>query len=76
MNIFKIKTGFPYYVNHLIIALAIGFVFQNFFVGGAFYVGRELRDWEKLGHFDHKGFWFPVVACFLLQTIVGLKLFN
>tara|TARA_R110000751_G_scaffold281362_3_gene383897 strand:+ start:884 stop:1117 length:234 start_codon:yes stop_codon:yes gene_type:complete len=69
INLFKIKTGFPYYINHLVIALIIGFIFQNFFVGAAFYIGRELRDWEKLGHFDHKGFWWPVVACTILQLI-------
>ena len=70
MSLFKYKTGFPYYINHLIIALVIGFVFQNFFVGAAFYVGREIRDWENLGHFDHRGFWWPVVACFALQLMV------
>ena len=70
-NLFrKINTGLPYYINHLLIALAIGFVFQNnFFVGAAFYTGRELRDWEKLGYFDHKGFWWPVVACTLIEII-------
>ena len=76
MSLFKYKTGFPYYINHLIIALVIGFVFQNFFVGAAFYIGREIRDWEKLGHFDHKGFWWPVVACFALQAIVVSGAFN
>lgn len=28
--------------------------------GAAFYAGREIRDWEKLGRFDRPGFWWPV----------------
>jgi hypothetical protein len=62
-DLLKIKTGLPYYINHLIISLIIGISFGNLIVGASFYIGRELRDWEKLGSFDHKGFWFPVVGC-------------
>ena len=62
-----LDTGLPYYINHLLIALVIGLIFQNFFVGGSFYAGREVRDWQKLGHFDHKGFWWPVVACTVVE---------
>jgi hypothetical protein len=65
----KLNTGLPYYINHAIIAVVIGFIFGNFFVGAAFYVGRELRDWEKLGYFDHPGFWWPIVTCVSLESI-------
>ncbi len=68
-KIFKFKTGLPYYINHLLIALTIGAVFQNFFVGAAFYIGRELRDWEKLGYFDHKGFWWAVLPCTAIEVV-------
>jgi hypothetical protein len=62
-EIFKFNTGLPYYINHVIIALIIGASFGIFTVGAVYYVGREMRDWEKLGYFDHKGFWWPVVVC-------------
>ena len=69
MNLFKLDTGLPYYVNHTLIGIAIGLLFQNMFVGASFYAGREIRDWEKLGHFDHRGFWWPVAACVLIETL-------
>ena len=68
-SILKLKTGLPYYINHLIISLAIGAVFFNFMVGASFYAGREIRDWEKLGSFDHRGFWFPVIGCVALHIL-------
>jgi cytochrome bd-type quinol oxidase subunit 2 len=68
-KIFKYNTGLPYYINHLIIALFIGIIFGNLFAGATFYIGREIRDWEKLGHFDHKGFWIPVIPCIVLQIL-------
>mgnify|MGYP003650746398 CR=1 FL=1 len=69
-SILKFNTGLPYYINHLLISLVIGAAFCNFMVGASFYTGRELRDWEKLGSFDHKGFWFPVVGCIVLHVIL------
>jgi len=74
-KIFSFNTGLPYYINHLIIALLIGILFFNFMVGAAFYAGREIRDWEKIGEFDHKGFWFPVIGCIVLQ-VLKFFLFN
>jgi hypothetical protein len=69
-KIFKFRTGLPYYINHLVIALVIGTVFGfNYFVGAAFYTGREIRDWEKLGYFDHKGFWWPVIPCTTIEVV-------
>lgn len=69
-SILKLKTGLPYYINHLIISIIIGLIFSNFIVGASFYIGRELRDWEKIGKFDHKGFWIPTIGCIVLQLIV------
>ena len=70
-KIFKFDTGLPYYINHLLIALLIGTVFGlNYFVGAAFYAGREIRDWEKLGRFDHKGFWWAVIPCIAIEIII------
>ena len=68
-EIFQFNTGLPYYINHVIIAMIIGGVFGNFLVGVVYYVGREMRDWEKLGHFDHKGFWWPFVVCGLAVIV-------
>ena len=73
-GILNIKTAFPYFINHLIIALTIGFVFQDFFVGAAFYTGREIRDWQKLGYFDHAGFWWPVLPCVGIELAIKLNL--
>lgn len=42
--------------------------------GIAFYAGREVRDWEKLGAFDWKGWLAPLIgngALFLLSVVVS-----
>ena len=74
-DLFKINTGYPYWMNHLLIALAMGALLGNFFIGAAFYAGREIRDWEKLPDrgFDHPGFWAPVIPCVILQTVILLR---
>ena len=66
-RITMLKTPWPYWVNHALIAVAIGWPFGNWWVGAAFYSGREIRDWQKLGYFDHAGFWAPVVACAAIE---------
>lgn len=69
LKIAQVRTGLPYWVNHIVIALAIGWAFGNLWVGASFYAGREIRDWEKLEprHFDQKGFWAPVLACAAIE---------
>jgi hypothetical protein len=56
-----------YWQRHAAVALAISAV--AFFVptawalaGAVFYLGREIRDREKLGVWDWPGFWAPVAA--------------
>ena len=69
-SLFKIRTGLPYWVNHILVALAIGLVMgQGFLYGAMFYAGREFSDWEKLGYFDHKGFWAPVISSVIAQIV-------
>jgi len=58
-------SPFPYYINHLLIAVVLSLIFGTPLAGMFFYVGREIRDWEKEGYFDHKGFWTPVVPTFV-----------
>jgi len=61
-----IAKTIPHYINHLIIACCISYVFQEPLMGVAFYAGREIRDWEKLANFDlsgfdYPGFWVPAI---------------
>lgn len=60
-----------YWLRHAAIALAITFV--AYFIphawalaGAVFYLGREIRDREKLGKWDWPGLLAPVTACALV----------
>lgn len=65
---------FPHYgVAHLTVALGVGLVTGAPICGAAFYAGREIRDWQKAGRFDHRGFWWPVVPCLALEVAVRLR---
>jgi len=68
-SLFKLDTGLPYWVNHILVAVVIGLALNNFLCGAFYYVGREMRDWEKLGYFDHPGFWAPVIVCSILEVL-------
>lgn len=65
----------PYYwLRHAAIALAITFV--AYFIphawalaGAVFYLGREIRDREKLGVWDWPGLLWPVGVCILLWVV-------
>lgn len=61
--------GIPHYWYHAFVAVVIQLLFTlvtgpAFAYGAAmfFYVGRELRDYEKIGKLDKKGLIYPVVA--------------
>ncbi len=63
-----------YYLRHAAVALAISAV--AFFVptawalaGAVFYLGREIRDREKLGVWDWPGLLWPVGVCALLWAV-------
>lgn len=63
-----------YYLRHAAVALAISAV--AFFVptawalaGAVFYLGREIRDREKLGAWDWPGLLWPVGVCILLWAV-------
>lgn len=63
-----------YYLRHAAVALAISAV--AFFVptawalaGAVFYLGREIRDREKLGVWDWPGLLWPVCVCILLWAV-------
>lgn len=63
-----------YYLRHAAVALAISAV--AFFVptawalaGAVFYLGREIRDREKLGAWDWPGLLWPVGVCALLWAV-------
>jgi hypothetical protein len=64
-----------YFHKHLLIALAIdlvGLILGLSFLGGMFYIGREIRDREKLGFWDWKGLLWPVIGSGLLFVFVRL----
>lgn len=63
-----------YWLRHAIIALVISAV--AFFIptawalaGAVFYLGREIRDREKLGAWDWPGLLWPVGVCALLWAV-------
>lgn len=69
----------PYWVAHSGVALllSIPFVWSNWDIGLwfgiAFYLGREIRDWEKLHNwkvegFDWKGLLAPLITNGILLT--------
>ncbi len=80
----KFIDSTPYWILHGIVAVMIqidisilswmlSFSSDNLSVGTAsgiaFYVGREIRDLEKLGFFDWKGFVSPIVFCFITHFL-------
>jgi hypothetical protein len=69
MNLFDLNLPGPYWLTHCAVALCIFFGVSvlaghpaGFWAAITFYVSRELRDWEKLGHVDWWGFLPPTVA--------------
>lgn len=80
-----------YYHLHAMIALAAQFVFAGllltlgapviaaFYGGGAvgatIYISREIRDKEKLGYWDHKGWVWPLISVILMWGIVVMSIF-
>ena len=51
-----------YYHRHLLIACAISVATLSPTAGAMFYVGREVRDREKMGFWDWRGMLWPVVG--------------
>lgn len=51
-----------YYHRHLLIACLISVATLSPTGGAMFYVGREVRDREKIGDWDWRGLWWPVVG--------------
>jgi len=77
----RIIEATPYWLHHIVVAIAIQLVVglivdiallspDGLGVGTAsgiaFYVGREVRDRQKLGRWDWPGLVAPVVACLIV----------
>ena len=68
----------PYYVGHATVALLIfaavfltsGDALAAALAGGMFYVGREVRDREKLGYWDWPGLIAPVVTMLVIFSTI------
>ena len=65
-----------YWMCHIIVALLIAAAVWPFLglnaglaAGATFYIGREVRDREKLGIWDWPGLFAPVVACALVLIV-------
>lgn len=80
LNLEAMNIDLPYYIEHALISIGISLVAFLLFGYGAltagfiFYLGREIRDWEKLHNWDIKGFdWkgllYPLVATIILMII-------
>lgn len=67
-----IRTPWPYWLDHLLVAAAISLVLQEPLAGALFYAGREVRDREKLGRWDWPGLLAPVVPLTLLEIYLRL----
>ena len=75
MTLKKITDWFervtPYWVAHGLVAVAISLVTGYWAAGSIFYLGRELRDWEKLHQWDIKGFdWKGLLAPIVTSIIL------
>lgn len=74
------KTPFPYWLDHAIIACIISALVTivldepaaGWCAGAFFYIGREVRDYEKLGWLDWRGLVAPVVAVTLQHLVFVL----
>jgi hypothetical protein len=78
LNYIGYKSGIPHYWFHgLITALTQLFVFWitgslEFAAGIAFgfYLGREIRDYEKIGYFDALGLAIPAITSLIIYLIL------
>lgn len=70
-------TPFPYWLDHILVALGVGvgFLLLEYagvvtwpLAGAMFYVGREIRDREKLGRWDRPGLLAPVLSMAALSA--------
>lgn len=69
--------------SHTLLSILIGIITLSPIAGGAFYSGREHAQWEILGYFDHKGFWYAVIPAVILDiafkyfilTLLGVSIF-
>jgi len=63
----------PYWVAHGLVAIGISLITGYWLAGSIFYLGRELRDWEKLHNYDIKGFdWKGILAPIVTSAIILL----
>ena len=70
----KIYQVTPYWVAHGLVALAISLVTGFWLSGTMFYIGRELRDVEKLHDWDWKKFdWPGLLAPAVVSLIILLS---
>lgn len=72
----------PYWIAHALVAAVISFLalwmsdgFFSYFAGSMFYLGREIRDWEKLhdwklSGFDWKGLLWPIIANLIMLYLM------
>lgn len=80
--IFKLPTECPfgrYYVCHTLVALTIAAALwwpiglpMGLASGAAFYVGREIAQWESGLPFDWKGLAAPLSACLLVYLVTRM----
>jgi hypothetical protein len=47
-----------------------GEIVSGFLMAIVFYISREIRDREKLGHWDLPGLLWPTIGCILLFTVL------
>lgn len=73
----RLINKIPYWVAHAFVALCISLITGFWLSGTMFYIGREIRDLEKLHEwdlkgFDWKGFLAPLAISLILLTIKKL----
>jgi hypothetical protein len=72
-------TNIPYYIIHAIVAVSLqltawistGNLLAGTATGISFYVGREIRDREKLGYWDYPGLIAPLIACIAVHFVLA-----
>jgi len=70
------NSRIPYWAGHASLAVTVSLLFYFFreiwFLSGAIiYISREITQYQYEKKFDWRGLLAPVLACFILDYIIG-----
>jgi len=71
INKLSAMSPLPYWGDHIAVSLLIALVTGEPLLAALFYGVREVWQWKQKGHFDHPGFWAPVLSMVLLKVLLN-----